>query len=239
VHVPPGVGERFFAPPAPDEADWLHSHGLRPGRFVLYPANPWPHKNHERLLRAWKSLIDLGGAASYPSDPPLRAGTPAHGPDSIEPSMDDTPTLVCTGRIAGEPRSVASLARAAGLPTGRVLDLGFVSEEHLAALLRAARFMLFPSLFEGFGLPVLEALAAGCPVACANLPPLVEVAGDAAHYFDPTSDSAIANAASVLWRDAGRREDLRLRGRIHARRYRWDTLVPGLIAAYALAAEAR
>jgi glycosyltransferase involved in cell wall biosynthesis len=105
------------------------------------------------------------------------------------------------------------------------------------ALLRGARCLVFPSLFEGAGLPVAEALAAGCPVACSDLPPLREVADGAARFFDPSSASAIAEAATALWDDAGLRAELAARGRAKVASRRWTTLVPALRAAYARAVE--
>lgn len=212
VLVPPGVTEELFEPPRPTERNLLRELRLEPGSFALYPANPWPHKNHERLLAAWAQLAPRDGAV---------------------------PLLVCTGRVAGEARSVAALARAAGLDEARVRDLGFVTAAQLLALLRGARCLVFPSLFEGAGLPVAEALAAGCPVACSDLPPLREIADGAARFFDPLRPSAIAEAVSALWDDGGLRAELRALGRAKVAPRRWAALVPALRAAYAQALEVR
>ncbi len=154
----------------------------------------------------------------------------------LEPQGGGAPTLVCTGRLEGEPRRVADLARAAGLPPERVRDLGFVSEEELGVLLRGARLLVFPSLFEGFGLPVAEALAAGCPVACSDLPPLRELGGDAARFFDPASARSMAEAVTELWDGEAQRRLLTERGRERARALAWPALLPQLLAAYAHAA---
>src|SRR5215213_8016876 len=121
--------------------------------FLLYPASPWPHKNHARLLEAF-TLVRR-------ERPELR--------------------LVLTGSGHGV------------LPDG-VESVGYVTQDELASLYRRASALVFPSLYEGFGQPPLEAMACGCPVACSDLPPLREVCGDAAVYFDPEDPEAIAAA---------------------------------------------
>lgn len=138
---------------------------FRPGaeereRFILYPANRWPHKNHERLFDAMKILR----------------------------ARHEDVRLVLTGTgHAGAP-----------VPEG-VVDLGRVEASELARLYRTAAATVMPSLYEGFGMPVLEAMASGCPVACSNTTALPEVAGDAARLFDPMSPAGIADAlADVL-----------------------------------------
>ncbi len=111
--------------------------------FLLYPARPWPHKNHARLYEAFSLLRR--------ERPGLR--------------------LVLTG--GGHEGAV---------PAG-VEVLGNVPDAELVSLYRRASALVFPSLYEGFGLPPLEAMACGCPVACSNAASLPEVCGDAARYF--------------------------------------------------------
>ena len=123
--------------------------------FLLYPARPWPHKNHARLLEAFALLRRRR--------PELR--------------------LVLTG--AGHERT----PRPAGVDVR-----GLVSGDALVSLYRRAAAVVFPSLYEGFGAPPLEAMACGCAVAVSDIPPLREVCGDAAEYFDPRSPEAIADA---------------------------------------------
>jgi len=81
--------------------------------------------------------------------------------------------------------------------------------------------MVFPSLFEGFGLPVLEAMAAGCPVACSDRAALPEVAGNAALYFDPTDVEAIAESIRLLWSDEASRRRLVAAGRSRVAQFSW------------------
>ena len=120
--------------------------------FLFYPANAWPHKNHERLFEAVALLRR--------EHRDLR--------------------LVLTGDHDDVPDFVDARGR--------------VSQKELVELYRRASALVFPSQYEGFGQPVLEALACTCPVACSDLPPLREVAGDAAVYFDPLDPESIAAA---------------------------------------------
>jgi glycosyltransferase involved in cell wall biosynthesis len=98
---------------------------------------------------------------------------------------------------------------------------GWVTREKLYSLYERARAFVYPSMFEGFGMPVLEALAAGIPVACSDIPPLREVAGDAALYFDPLNEDEIASAIERVMSDASLRERLATAGRERAREFTW------------------
>jgi glycosyltransferase involved in cell wall biosynthesis len=98
---------------------------------------------------------------------------------------------------------------------------GWVPREDLYSLYERARAFVYPSLFEGFGMPVLEAMAAGIPVACSDIPPLREVAGDAARFFDPLSEDAIAAGIEQVMSDASLRERLSAAGRERARDFTW------------------
>jgi glycosyltransferase involved in cell wall biosynthesis len=130
--------------------------------FLLYPANPWRHKNHARLYEAF--------ALVRRERPDLR--------------------LVLTG--TGHDRHA--------LPAG-VDSRGRVSDDELVSLYRTAAALVFPSLYEGFGLPPLEAMACGCPVAVSNATSLPEVCGDAAEYFDPVSPGDMARALAAVLDD--------------------------------------
>ncbi len=102
-----------------------------------------------------------------------------------------------------------------------VQHIGMVSEEELPALYTGARLFVFPSLWEGFGLPVLEAMACGVPVACSDIPALREVAGEAARFFDPWDVEAMALAIAAAWDQA---EDPAWRAQCRARaaRFSWE-----------------
>ena len=152
-----------------------------PESMILYPARPWPHKNHARLFEAF--------AALRTTRPRLR--------------------LVLTG--GGHDRLGA-------LPEG-VESLGLVSADELASLYRRAACLVFPSLYEGFGLPPLEAMACGCPVAASNTGAIPEVCGDAAVLFDPTNVEDMVRA--IVEADS-RRTPLRAKGFARAARFTWD-----------------
>ena len=179
-------GSRFSAAADGDRAA-LEKVNL-PDRFLLYPANAWPHKNHERLLEA------LGLA------PDVR--------------------LVLSGQPYGRLGPLLEKARAAGVGD-RLTHVGHVDHSALPAFYRAATGLVFPSLYEGFGSPPLEAMACGCPVAAAEVAALPEVVGDAAIGFDPRSPRAIAEAMERLWDDAGLRAQLRSKGFERARTFSW------------------
>ncbi|HSB62898.1 MAG TPA: glycosyltransferase family 1 protein [Thermoanaerobaculia bacterium] len=115
---------------------------------------------------------------------------------------------------------LAGVEPARALPEG-AKAVGWVPEEDLPALLAGARALVLPSFAEGFGLPVLEAQAAGTPVACSDLPALREAAGDAAVYFDPTDAASIATVLTALLGDEEKRSLLRKRGRERAAQFTW------------------
>ena len=99
---------------------------------------------------------------------------------------------------------------------------GWVPRDELYSLYERARAFVYPSTFEGFGMPVLEALAAGIPVACSDIPPLREVAGDAALYFDPLNEDDIASAIERVMTDASLQERLATAGHERARPFTWE-----------------
>ncbi|MGZ4385253.1 MAG: glycosyltransferase family 4 protein [Gaiellaceae bacterium] len=104
-------------------------------------------------------------------------------------------------------------------PAEGVEARGHVTLDELADLYRRAACLVFPSLYEGFGQPPLEAMACGCPVACSDIPVLREVCGDAARFFDPKSPEAIAEAVSELLDRPG---DLLERGIERAASFTWE-----------------
>ena len=176
-----------------------------PERFAFYPAMTFPHKNHLRLFEALAILRDRHKIAL---------------------------PLVCTGR-AYEPHWPAVQAGLARYRLdGQVLMLGAVSDETLAAVFKAASLLVFPSLFEGLGLPVLEALEYGLPVLSSGATCLPEVAGDAALYFDATRADSIADAL----RAAERRPDLLEKTRQSApaalARFAWPRAAATFVACY-------
>ncbi|MFO7698529.1 MAG: glycosyltransferase family 1 protein [Anaerolineae bacterium] len=118
----------------------------------------------------------------------------------------------------------------------RIVVTGFVEEADLAALLSAAFGFVLPSWYEGFGLPVLEAMACGTPVICSRVSSLPEVAGDAALLFDPASQQALESAMRRLWNEPSLRDGLRSRGLVQAARFTWEACARTVMAALESAA---
>jgi glycosyltransferase involved in cell wall biosynthesis len=166
---------RRIATGARHDQSMVSTLGLTPRRYLMYPANFWKHKNHEMLLAAFGVACRGGLAADV--------------------------KLVCTGAPGERQAWLVRAAHAMGMGD-RVLFPGFLPDEQLAALMAGSAGVVFPSLYEGFGLPVIEAMAAGVPVACSNTTSLPEVAAGAAILFDPRVPAQIAQAMTALVEDA-------------------------------------
>jgi len=166
-----------------------------PPAFALYPAQTWPHKNHIRLLRALARLRDIDGL--------------------------EIP-VVCAGRLNEHWPEIARELHKHRLEE-QVRFIGYVTEPVLAALYSRARFLVYPSLFEGAGLPVIEAFASELPVACSRIPPLIECGGDAILDFDPMSPQRIAEAMKRLWSDDNVRVSIARKGVRRAAQFTWES----------------
>ena len=177
-----------------------------PHEFLITVGAIEPRKNLVRLLKAVKLLAD--------SDVRFRNLTLVHaGP--IGWHADDVPRTIGELRLEQQVRF-----------------LGYVPNGDLAALYQLARASVYPSLFEGFGLPVLEAMASGCPVVTSDCSSLPEVAGDAAVLVDPTSVEAIAEGIKSVWDNDGLRRCLIDRGRRRATRFTWDAAARATVQLY-------
>lgn len=151
---------------------------------------------------------------------------------------DPEPVLVLPGPPTPHERELRALAARLGL-ADQVRFLDRVSEADLDGLYRAATCFVLPSLHEGFGLPVLEAMARGLPVACSSATSLPEVAGDAALLFEPTNVEAIAEAIRRLLGDPQLREQLSSAGLERCSRFTWRATAAGTLASYERALERR
>jgi glycosyltransferase involved in cell wall biosynthesis len=146
------------------------------------------------------------------------------------------PILVLAGHRTPYEHELRARATALGLEADtRFLD--WVPGEELEGLYRSSTCFVFPSLYEGFGLPVLEAMARGLPVACSDRGALPEVAGDAAVTFDPEQPHAIAAAIESLLADPAERERLSRAGRENAARFTWAETAKGTLESYESALE--
>jgi alpha-1,3-rhamnosyl/mannosyltransferase len=175
-----------------------------PEYFVLYLGSNKPHKNLGRLVEAWAQFRN--------SKFEIRSLVVAGHWDSRYPQAQQKATELGLGEA--------------------VRFLGDVSEADLPALYNLATVFAFPSLYEGFGLPPLEAMACGTPVVCANTSSLPEVVGDAALLFDPLDVPALAAALAQALSDADLRTALHARGLARARLFSWERTARETLAVY-------
>ena len=175
------------------DAEILVEHSLAAGRYLFFPAHTWKHKNHKAAIDALRVLRDRHQV---------------------------TITLVCTGGQREAQPALEEQMEVAGLRDS-VRFLGYVPREHVPTLYRNAACLVFPSLFEGFGMPVLEAMASGCPVVCSNSSSLPEIAGEGATLVDPNNAEALADAIAALLADAELRAHRRTLGLERAKAFSW------------------
>lgn len=164
-----------------------------PNPYILFVGNVKPHKNLATLVEAFGRIV-----SSVPHD------------------------LLIAGKESGFITADRASRHAAAALGERVRFTGELARESLEQLFLHADAFVFPSLYEGFGLPPLEAMACGCPTIVARAGSLPEVCGDAALYFDPTSSEELASVMVHLLSDVNLRQGLAERGRCRAARFPWD-----------------
>jgi glycosyltransferase involved in cell wall biosynthesis len=191
------IDDRFATPPDAEAVERVRERYQLSGPFALYVGNIKPHKNLERLIDAF-DLVRRGG-------------------------YERLELLIIGDQISKYPR----LRRAVDTHKlhKHVRFLGFVPDDTLAALYRLATVFVFPSLYEGFGLPPLEAMASGTPVVTSNRSSLPEVVGDAAVLVDPYSASSIAEGIQKVLGDADLRRTLAARGLARAMQFSWESSI--------------
>jgi glycosyltransferase involved in cell wall biosynthesis len=172
------------------------------GDYVLYVGTLHPRKNLIRLIEAFSTFNSQ-----------LAIGNSQFATQNLQ--------LVIAGRKGWLYDEIFTRVRDLSLG-GRVVFTGYVADADLPALLSGAWLFAFPSLYEGFGFPVLEAMSCGVPVVCSNCSSLPEVAGDAALLVDPLDVMALSEAMAHLLADESLREDLVARGYEQARRFSWE-----------------
>jgi glycosyltransferase involved in cell wall biosynthesis len=150
---------------------YLQELDLKDCEYAFYPANYWPHKNHRRLLEAYEIYQQ-----QFP---------------------DNNLDLVFTGALEREEKELREIVAKMNL-INKVHFLGYLSEEALEAVWRGCKCLVFPSLYEGFGIPVLEAMGFGKPVLSSTAGSLPEVGDDAVLYFDPKSPEEIAKCLAKI-----------------------------------------
>jgi glycosyltransferase involved in cell wall biosynthesis len=206
VHVVPNaIDAALLEDPGEAEHERVRERYQIRGRFVLYAGNIKPHKNLDRLIEAFGLLKQ-------------------------RPGHDDLKLLI----IGDEVSRYGSLRRRVetGGLRADVRFFGFVPDHTLAALYRMAAVFAFPSLYEGFGLPPLEAMACGTPVVTSRISSLPEVVGDAAVLIDPYSVPDIAEGLERVLGDEALRADLISKGRARAASFSWERSVKAIHSGY-------
>ena len=192
--VPVGPPIDAYATPSAEDVEKVQSELSLTEPFFFYPAQTWPHKNHLALIKALSLL---------------------------QKQHNFRPTLVCTGKTNDHfPIIKKELARLK--LAQQVKFLGFISPLEIQCLYRLCRLMVFPSKYEGWGLPITEALRLGVPIACSRLSILREQAGNASLYFDPDDPQEMADTIYRLWMDAELRKELSRNGQMNAARFSWE-----------------
>jgi alpha-1,3-rhamnosyl/mannosyltransferase len=220
--VIPEAADPLFAPlsvAAQDEA--LKPFAIqRP--FALFLASNKPHKNLVRLVEAWALAMGdwksgIGNARATDPQSPI--------------SNPEFPLLLIAGHVDPRYPQAQQRVKALGLEQ-QVRFIGVVSDAQAAALYSACGLFVFPSLYEGFGLTPLEAMACGAPVVCSNTSAMPEVAGEAALLFDPTAPAEIAQACLRVLRDGALRASMRERSLKQAATFSWQKTAQLTIDAY-------
>ncbi|MDB6109312.1 MAG: glycosyltransferase, partial [Pedosphaera sp.] len=197
--------QRFFpAARAAAQALAVQRHGLRQPFFLYIARLEHPAKNHVRLISAFN---EFKRAARSPWQLVL-AGSDWHGAEFIHAAIRQSPF------------------------SAEIRPLGFVDDAHLPALYQAADAFVYPSLYEGFGMPPTEAMACGCPVICSTRGSLGEVVGNAAAIINPEDIDSIIQQLTAVAGDASLRQRLRLAGLTHARNFTWEKTAAQTIQVY-------
>jgi glycosyltransferase involved in cell wall biosynthesis len=177
--------------------------------FFLYMARlEHPAKNHVRLIRAYEEFKRRTGSGWQL----VFGGSDWHGAEAIHDAVDHSPF------------------------TNDIRSLGFVPDTDLPELYRAAEVFVYPSLFEGFGMPPVEAMACGCPVISSTRGALGEVIGDAAAVVEPEDVSSIASQLTATCADSGLRARLRDAGLAQAQKFNWSRAASETLSVYQQAA---
>ncbi len=207
--IPNAADPRFRPADNPDALRAFRAAHHLPERFILFVGTLEPRKNLRRLIEAFIPLAV--------TDPNLQ--------------------LVILGASGWLTSDIAPLVAQHAI-ADRINFPGYVSDDDLPCWYQAATIFCYPSLYEGFGLPVLEAMACGVPVVTANTSSIPEVTGDAAILIEPTDVTALRSALQTLLDDPARRDALRAAGIARATHYSWDSTVHATRAVLAAAMQA-
>jgi len=206
VIITPNALPPHYKPAEKEKIGVLRSRLGIPERYILALGNLQPRKNITSLIRAWRRLMD-------------------------RPEMNGT-SLVITGKKAWLFDEILSEAGIGDDSGDRIIFTGYLPEEDLPALYSGALLFVYPSLFEGFGLPPIEAMACGTPVILGRHSALEEVCGTAAMYSDVTDQTAIGETIVTLIEDEARRRSLSEEGILHAASYTLERLAGPTVQAW-------
>ena len=194
IAVVPLAPRRAFCPVAPDESAAARRRLGVEDDFILFVGTVEPRKNLLTLVRAFAELVRRTH---------LR------------------PQLVIAGQKGWLTDELFALVEQSGLGA-RILFTGYISDADLAALYSSCRVSVYPSLYEGFGLPPLEAMSCGAPVITSRIPVIMETVGDAARLVQPTDVRELCDCIQALWESEAERSRLSAEGRAHAARFTWE-----------------
>jgi glycosyltransferase involved in cell wall biosynthesis len=199
---------RLVPPQGADAFERVRRRLRLPESYVIFPSLTYAHKNHLALLEALSLLRRRHGLKLNVVCPGYRS--------LVWPQIKERIKELDLGQ--------------------QICFPGYLPETDLLALLRGASFMVFPSLFEGAGLPALEAISEGIPLTCSDIPALCEYIGPAALYFDPRSVESIANAMREMHSSPELQGELRRRGSEQAAKFTWERTARAHLALYRMAA---
>lgn len=192
-----------FTPQPPVRLEAVRAHYHLPDAYLLFVGTIEPRKNLTRLLHAWEPLY----------------------------AQREAPPLVIVGKTGWLTGDFFAALEQSPAKDGVILP-GYVAEQDLPAVYGAATALVMPSLYEGFGLPPLEAMACGTPVLCSDSSSLPEVVGDAAVQFDPRDEHDMARAIRTVVADADLRQQLAQLGLAQAARFSWEKTAKQTLAVY-------
>lgn len=192
-----------FVPASPAQVAEIRARYPLPDHYLLHVGTIEPRKNLNRLLEAVHQLREGGEDVRL-----VVVGSKGWLYEGFFQKLEEL-----------------ELSDAVQLP-------GFVPDNDLSIIYSGAKLVVVPSLYEGFGLPVLEGMACGAPVVCSNISSLPEVGGEAARYFDPTDVAAMADEILTVWRDESLREAMRQQGLNRAAQFSWERAADETLAVY-------